>query len=340
MNDPFKIVLFLLGFLSSLTVFAQKDSIVFTNGNVIVGEAKSLSKNILVFKTEYSDSDFQIEWDKVSVFYSETTFFVTLSNGNRFQGQFRSPTPETWHIATLDGGRVAVNREQIVEFKSFSRDFWSRVNASIDANFSLTKANNLKQLGTRASLGYTASKWWLKGTYNMLRSDQDDIDPVKRIDGELSNRLFLPKDWYVSNILSFLSNTEQLLRLRSNLRAGMGKYVIHTNKSYLAFEGGVSGLNEIYDSEDQTLKSFELYAGGEWNLYDAGDFSLLTRLVAYPSLTEGGRWRFDYVLDTKYDLPLDFYIKIGVTLNYDNRAVEGATALDYVLQTGIGWEFN
>lgn len=340
MNDLFKIVLFLLGFLSYLTVFAQKDSIVFSNGDNMVGEAKSLLKNVLVFKTDYSDSDFQIEWDKVAAFYSETTFFITLSNGNRFQGQFRSPTRDSWHIATLDGGSVAVKQDQVVEFKSFSRDFWSRVTASIDANFSLTKANNLQQIGARTALSYTASKWWLKTTYNMLRSTQDEVDPVKRVEGELANRIFLPKDWYVPTILSFLSNTEQFLRLRSNLRAGMGKYVVHTNTSYLAFEGGVSGLNEIYDSEDQTLKSFELYAGGEWNLYDVGDFSLLTRVVVYPSLTEGGRWRFDYVLDTKYDLPLDFYIKVGLTLNYDNRAVEGATALDYVLQTGIGWEFN
>ena len=42
--------------------------------------------------------------------------------------------------------------------------------------------------------------------------------------------------------------------------------------------------------------------------------------------------------DLKYDLPLDFYIRLGYTLNYDNKPVEGATESDYVLQTSFGWE--
>jgi hypothetical protein len=55
-------------------------------------------------------------------------------------------------------------------------------------------------------------------------------------------------------------------------------------------------------------------------------------------MTESGRWRIDYSFDTKYDLPLDFYIKVGFTLNYDNQPVAGASKTDYVFQTTFGWE--
>ena len=58
----------------------------------------------------------------------------------------------------------------------------------------------------------------------------------------------------------------------------------------------------------------------------------------FKSITEGGRTRADYKLDLKYDLPLDFYIGLGFTLNYDNQPVEGASESDYVFQTSFGWE--
>ena len=77
----------------------------------------------------------------------------------------------------------------------------------------------------------------------------------------------------------------------------------------------------------------------ELNLFDIGDLSLLTHATGYPSLTEAGRFRLDFKFDLKYDLPLDFYIKTGTTVNYDSQPVAGGSDLDYVIQTGIGWEW-
>ena len=67
--------------------------------------------------------------------------------------------------------------------------------------------------------------------------------------------------------------------------------------------------------------------------------SLLTKIVVYPSITEKGRVRLDFNFDMKYDLPLDFYLQIGTTLNFDNQAVEGAPELDYVVQSTFGWKW-
>ena len=84
----------------------------------------------------------------------------------------------------------------------------------------------------------------------------------------------------------------------------------------------------------------ELWTFGslELNMFDIKDFSLLTNLTVYPGITEGGRFRSDFSLDLKYDLPLDFFIKLGGTYNYDNKPVEGASTNDYVIQATFGWE--
>jgi hypothetical protein len=98
---------------------------------------------------------------------------------------------------------------------------------------------------------------------------------------------------------------------------------------------------ESFSGDAADKNSIEGFLGSELNLFDIGDVDLFTTLLVYPSLTETNRWRTDFNIDTKYDLPLidDFYIKIGFTLNYDNQPVEGAADTDYIFHTGFGWEW-
>ena len=43
-------------------IFAQADSLIMKNGDVIVGEFKDMDRGVLGIETDYSDSDFKIEW--------------------------------------------------------------------------------------------------------------------------------------------------------------------------------------------------------------------------------------------------------------------------------------
>ena len=105
-----------------------------------------------------------------------------------------------------------------------------------------------------------------------------------------------------------------------------------------------SGIGLAWNKEKYTdpavgnRNSLEGFLSAELNLFDVKDFSLLTNLTYYPSITEKNRHRLDYKLDLKYDLPLDFFIKLGVTYNFDNQPVEGASKDDYVFQATFGWE--
>lgn len=141
--------------------------------------------------------------------------------------------------------------------------------------------------------------------------------------------------------VNFLSSTEQKLDLRSTLKAGIGKFVIHTNRTYWGFALGANYNNENFFDATPDRKSWEGFLGTELNMFDIGDFNLFANLITYPSITESGRWRVDLNLDAKYEMPFDddFYIKVGLTYNYDNRPVEGASKYDYVFHTGFGWEW-
>jgi hypothetical protein len=318
---------------------ASSDSLLFRNGNVIIGEIKSMNHGVLVIETDYSDSDFEIKWMDIQYISTVSELLVTLSDESRYFGTIRTISGSKVHITMINKKKLECDMNEIVFIKTLEKDISERISASIDVGLSLTKARNLHQLTGRSSIGYESRKWLTEATFNLLYSRQDDVEPTDRTEGALDFLYLLPRGWYSIATVSLLSNTEQQLDLRMNAQLGQGKYFVRTNRLYWGNKLGVNRNSESYTSATEDRVSWEAYAGTELNLYDVGDFSLLISLIVYSGLTEKGRWRSDINLDFKYDLPFGFYIKFGGTLNYDNQPAEDASQSDYVLQSGFGWEW-
>ena len=53
---------------------AQTDSIVFTNGNYMVGEIKKMSMGVMQIETDYSDSDFKTDWELIEYIKNNKEF--------------------------------------------------------------------------------------------------------------------------------------------------------------------------------------------------------------------------------------------------------------------------
>ncbi|MCB0805915.1 MAG: DUF481 domain-containing protein [Bacteroidales bacterium] len=331
------LLMFLMHLLPQAAI-SQADSVVLKNGNYVTGEIKEMTRGVLTIETDYSDKDFSIEWSGVKEIYSITYFLVSTTDGIRFNGTIET-SPEGKVKIITDEGPVYLTFDDVVYLQSLDKGFWDQLYATIDIGFNLTKANNLQQWNSRATIGYLAKRWSAKGNFNQISSVQDDVGATKRSDGGLSYRYYLPTDFYILGSVNGLSNTEQKLDLRLNATTGIGKYAIHTNSIYWGFLAGVNYNNESYSGDIESRESWEGVLGTEYNMFDVGDIDILTKVVVYPGITEQGRWRSDFEFDTKYDLPYDFYIHLGFTLNYDNQPAEGASETDYVLQTGLGWEW-
>ncbi len=330
--------------LLSLFGYSQTDSLTLSNKNIIVGEIKGLNRNVLSIETAYSDKDFKIEWSKVKRIKTSQEFSINLVNGIRYNGKLLSTQADSIskiNIVKNKDTLAQVDRAAIVFLDVVKANFWSRLSASIGLGYNYTKAKNLQQFSVRSTLGYKARRWSIDGSYNDIRSYQDDVENVSRIDANLGYQYSLKKDWFLTADVSWLSNTEQNLDLRTLSKIGVGKFIIRTNQMYWGAQFGASYNNEIYDVAQGTTanNSAEAFLGSELNLYDMGDISLLTKVALYPSLTESERLRIDYSLDLKYDLPFNFYINLGLGLNYDNRPVKDASETDYVFQSILGWEW-
>ena len=319
-------------------VNAQTDSLVLSNGDVMVGEIKSMDKGVLIIETPYSDKDFQVKWIEIKKIYSTTRFLITLSDGRRMNSILITKSPGIVVIENEDGDLEEINILDLVFLKELESKFWSRVNASIDAGLSVNKANNLKQINLSSSLGYLTDEWGFDAYYTYSGSSQDSIESTIRQEGGLNFRYFLEKDWYILPQATYLSNTEQALLRRITGKLGVGRYLQHTNRSYWGVVGGLSFNGEHFTNGAESRQSAEAYAGTEVNLFDTGDLTLLSNLYFYPSLTEKGRIRSDFKFDVKYEFANDFYFKTSVTYNYDNQPAIQGNETDYVFSFSIGWE--
>ena len=331
-----KLLLFLC--LITGTALAQVDKVTFANGDVIVGEIKGMKQGTLSIETDYSDDDFTIEWTSIKEVQSQTYFLITLSSGKRYDGKISSTGQGQINLITNDEGTITVNADEIVFLESIDKGFWSQVYANVDFGWDITKANNLHQASMRANIGYLAEKWSTDMYYNALSSNQDSVAPIKRNDAGIDFKYYFHNKWFGVYSTTFLSNTEQLIDLRTNGRIGIGTYILQTNAVYWNLSGGASFVMENYENPEDDRDSWEGYVASELNMFDTGDLSLTSKIGLYPGITEKGRFRTDFNIDFKYDLPKDFYIRMGITLNYDNKPVEGASESDYVFTTGLGWE--
>ena len=353
-----KRILLLLFIITGFTVNAQ-DVIKLKNGNELNGEVKSMDRGILTIETDYSDSDFKVEWDQISYLKTGSKYIVSLSKesmkhlkgfvakNDSLDGRILAtlethPSNSEVLILHTDHGNKNVSMNQIVYLNSVNDSFISRLSAAIDVGFNLTKANNLKQLNVSSTISYEADKWGADGGFNVVDSKQDSVARIHRLDANIGFNWYLPKDFYLAVSANYLENDELQLDLRSTYKAGLGFFILRTNHLYWKVEGGAAFTEELYfpdPSIDPNPKaSGEGYIGTEINLFDIGDLNLMSNIIVYPSITESGRTRSDFKFEAKYDLPFDLYIKAGTTVNYDNQpAVEGSE-YDYVINTGLGWE--
>ncbi len=341
---PFiRIITFFVILFSFFSVKSQQDTLILINDDIIIGEIKAMDRGILTIETEYSSSDFKIEWKNISEIYSSGYFLLSLYDGTHINGSFRSISNERIVIYGSEGGVIQIPKKDLVFIKEVEKGFWSRLYARVDFGYSLTKANNLEQTTLDSRFGYLEDMWSMDAYANFLFSTQDSIDDIRRGDAGVGYRFHLYKGWYASLDALFLSNTEQALDLRSNFKGGFGRYFFKSNRAYWGAGVGLAANLENFSEDSEQIsndrRSFEGYIGTELNIYDIGDLDFFLNATAYPSITENGRWRFDLRADLKYDLPLDFYIRVGTTVNYDNQpAVEG-NETDYVLTNGIGWKW-
>ena len=320
------------------SIMAQSDSLVFSGKNIITGEIKKMEIGVLEIDVPYDDDNFKIKWLSVKEIYTKSKF--TISTGKKiYEGRLASVSENKVKIFDSDSIYLTCNLDDIVYFTQFKDKFKDRFDALVELGFNFTKAQNLAQFSSRSSIRYKTNKSKYEVSYNFIRSSQSDAETIKRSDGLLNYNRILFRKWYLTGSLSTLANTEQRIDIRANTQVGIGNYIYSTNRAYWGVKLGVNNNLEKFENESDSRNSWEGIVGTELNIYDVGDLDLRLIFTGFSSFTDSGRYRADATFDVKYDLPLDFFIRTGISFNYDNQPALDASSSDYVIRSGIGWEW-
>ena len=329
----------ILGFMGGTSVvYAQTppDVVITTTGEKLVGEIIRVEKDVLTFSTGYSDADFKIEWDKVASIESSRQFVVETFDGKRLSGSLVTD-PATKAAVQIAGTSVpltAVSALQPVE-----RTFWGRFDAGLDFGYSMTKTNSATQLSLGSNLSYRDVDYYDVLFANVFSSTQDNAPDTQRWDVANDFRRFLGSRWYANTTQDFLNSEEQGLDLRTTIGGGGGRYLLRTASQHLAVGGGLAWTNENYTDETPTKDSAEAYISSEFMTEKLKITDFITRFTYFPSLTIDDRYRIAYRFDFDFNLPGDWYFRVGFFDNYDSQPAEGFSKNDYGWSNAFGFKF-
>ena len=338
--------------LSASALLAANDILVLKNGDRITGEVKKLERGVVHIDAEYGDNIFIIDWEEVERIESQSHFVVETSKGDRTSGSIRMDPDSTSRILVEEQGeQLALEQDEVVGMKPVDEGFWGRFGASVDFGLSVTKADETRQLNSRASASYLSENWSSEVRVNALRNVRKEADTTKRTELSANYRralTHLSERWYGLGFGTFLQSNELQLDLRSTVGGGVGSFIARSNRWLLSVMGGAAWTNENFEDlvEDPTQakadqNSGEGFGAVEWSLFDIGDLEIQTTLAVFPSFTQAGRVRMNFDTDFKWDLPKDLYISVGFTDNYDSSPPEETNAPknDYIFNTSVGWSY-
>jgi putative salt-induced outer membrane protein YdiY len=318
-------------------VYAAQDVVITTTGDRLVGEIKSVGKDLLTLSTDYSDSDFKIKWDKIASIESDRQFIVETFEGRRLLGSLR-PDPEKKPVVQI--AETSVQLPEVSAVQPIERTLWSRFDTSLDLGYSMTRTNSAKQLSLGTNLSYRDEHRADVLFASIFRNSQENAPETQR--WELGNdfRRFVGSRWYVNTTQDFLNTEEQGLDLRTTIGGGGGRYLLRSSSQYLALGGGLAWTNENYtDPTLPTKDSAEAYLGTEFMTEKLKITDLITRFTYYPSLTISDRYRLMYRFDLDFNLPGDWYFRVGLFDNYDSKPPAGFSNNDYGWSNGFGFKF-
>ena len=101
----------------------QNDTLYFKNKEKMVGEVKSMSNNILIAETKYSDQDFKIAFDKIVNLILVNKYSIYLVDGSSFYGTLKSNKDNE---VTITCGDTIQNLSvsKIVSLNKIESGFW------------------------------------------------------------------------------------------------------------------------------------------------------------------------------------------------------------------------
>jgi hypothetical protein len=320
-----------------------KDTLVFRNGGVLVGELKSISLGKAVFDDDNLDI-LTIKLTKIKSLRSVThiyrletiegrTLLTTLETGREGYVQIKDKNNFSEEISLEE-------IRNLVPLNGKTGALWQG-NAS--AGYSYTKSSGTGQFNSNLSLEYLTRKIELQiGSSAIINHTDSTLELTNSNAGLVCSYLFTPV-WEASIFLAYQRNLEQGLSRRFQEGAGGGANFFTTEHTRMKVITGIV-LNQeksIEGDVSATQVDAPVILNFSFFKFSKPDMTISLKENLFIGITQKGRIRQDGQLTTNIKLIQDFYINLQFYHNFDNQPPgQNSEKLDYGIVFGLTYKFS
>ena len=328
--------------LPGISSFAQKtDVVILNNGDKLTGEVKYLKVGILTYKTDNMET-VSIQWDKIKSINTKNFFEVELVDGRVYFGSLE-PSGEEGMLAvkgvTLE---TKLFLKYIVRINRIKESFWDIIEGSVKFGFSFTKASNIGQISLGGNAKYRTKINVSELALSSVITTTDKEPTSSKNDLSFSYQHNLRYEWFAAGIAALQENSELGIKLRSSIGGGIGNNFIQSDNQWMYSLVGVSINRESKIDQSEPTFNIEGLINAQYQFfkYEHPKATLLTYVYVFPSLSDLGRFRFNYNAELSWEMVLDFYWDLTFYFEYDNQPQsENAAQSDYRIDTSIKYIF-
>ena len=336
-------ILFLV-FLLVLTALAKNvdDVVVLKNGDRLTGEIKGLQRGELRIKSDYMAEAVRLDWAKVERLQSKSTFMIWLVDGKLITNVMRLlPSNSSEAPNFIIGSSIRVPQLDVIRIAPADRQFWKRLEGSIDFGFSFTSGNDQYQTQLAATATYRTGDHSFTTSVDSAFSGQTEGTSLTRNQFQFDYRKQLTPRWYVGGLFDLLRSDQQSLKLRTSVGGLVGRNLQQTEHTRLSVFGGLVGTRENYSESLGKPKTTNADAivGADFATFRFSSTDIRSRLSLFPSLTTPGRTRLQATTDLRIKIVKDLWWGFHVYENFDSKPPVRADKNDLGVSTSLGWKF-
>lgn len=340
---PALVFVALFGLLASHASAQKTDVVHLSNGNVIVGEVKKLEHGLLEFSVDDISNRLQIQWEHVTRLTSNQQLDVEVGSGDVYFGTLIESSADGELRVQATAGTFDLELSEVVLIEPIKETFWKRLEGSISAGLSFTKATDLLQFNFGGSARYRRLKSVTDLRLSSIITSKSGEEDKTNSYLQLTHYRFLKNRWFYRGDGGAARNDELGIDFRGSLAGGLGRRVVHTSRAQFLISGLISGNREL-TSDGRDTNNLELVIDSSLLAYrrDTPKLDFRSDLTLFYSLTIDDRYRVDFDGRISLEFIKDLFWDISqVYYRFDSDPSKTAeSSEDYGIITGLRYKFN
>ena len=335
------LLLLVVGNLLNSACAQTKDTIVFYNGQVLIGDIRGGAYG----EISINDRDLkilQVKQHKIRTLTTDNRFKIETNDKREYIGRLEKAGRDGWVNIILDNGDTLKTLiTDISQIIAIEKKFLVGLDGNLSGGFSYAKSSDIGQVNLSTNIHYATNKF----DYLVSVSMNGSIDSSKysrdREDAGVFVAYSTGPAWFAAASFNYQRNIELSIARRYQELLGGGNKVFVRDHWVLLLTSGLAFNQEKSTAGTTSGLLLEIPVGTRFNFfkYQNPNVQITSTQTVFFSLSQKGRVRFSSNTTFSWELIKNFRLNINPYASYDNQPPEGNSNYDYGVAFSLAFTF-